>query len=289
VSKKQQKFNRMLNKVDKDTRADWEDEQFRLKQDLVLKDDFGWNLEDGSLKLVGAVDISYSKKDNQRAVAALIVMSYPKFEVVYEDYEQEETDYPYIPGFLAFKEVPSYEKLFKRLWDKSPELAPQVLLVDGNGVLHTRGFGCASHVGVVMDVPSIGVGKTVFAVDGITKDGVRQMCDERLLDKGDLAELVGRSGRLWGAALKSSADPYSEPIIISQGHRISLETSISVVKACLQSNRIPVPIDQADLRSRQKVKEIYDAPRNVKKQNKGGNPEEETKQDWGGGTWKKNP
>ena len=76
---------------------------------------------------------SYSKHDSQKAIAALVVLAYPSFDVLYEDYEIDTTDYPYIPGFLAFKEVPSLSVLFDRMKKKSPELWPQVLLVDGNG------------------------------------------------------------------------------------------------------------------------------------------------------------
>ena len=99
-------------------------------------------------------------------------------EVLYEDYEKDSTDYPYIPGFLAFKEIPSYTVLFDRLRQRSPELFPELIMVDGNGILHTRGFGCASHIGVLFDVPSIGVGKTVFNVDGIRKENVKAQSAE---------------------------------------------------------------------------------------------------------------
>jgi deoxyinosine 3'endonuclease (endonuclease V) len=58
-------------------------------------------------------------------------------------------------------------------------------LVDGNGILHTRGFGCASHIGVLMDIPSIGVGKTVFAVDGLSQLYVKDLCEENLKKGGD--------------------------------------------------------------------------------------------------------
>lgn len=88
--------------------------------------------------------------------------------MLYEDFEKEETEYPYVPGFLAFKEVPSYSVLFERLKKNRPELWPELLMVDGNGILHTRNFGVASHIGVLFDIPSIGVGKTVFAVDGLS-------------------------------------------------------------------------------------------------------------------------
>ena len=76
---------------------------------------------------------SYSKHDSQKAIAALVVLAYPSFDVLYEDYEIDTTEYPYIPGFLAFKEVPSLSILFERLKKNSPKYWPQVLLVDGNG------------------------------------------------------------------------------------------------------------------------------------------------------------
>jgi deoxyinosine 3'endonuclease (endonuclease V) len=69
-------------------------------------------------------------------------------KLLYEDFEKETAEYPYIPGFLAFKEIPVYTILFDRLKASRPDLWPQILLVDGNGILHTRGFGCASHIGV---------------------------------------------------------------------------------------------------------------------------------------------
>jgi deoxyinosine 3'endonuclease (endonuclease V) len=92
-----------------------------------------------------------------------------------------------------------------------------------------------------MDIPSIGVGKTVFAVDGITQDGVAALCEKYLGRGGDVIELIGKSGKVWGAALKST-DREKEPVIISQGHRVSLKTSIKIVKDCIYKFRIPEPV-----------------------------------------------
>ena len=142
-------------------------------------------------------------------------------EILYEDFEKETADYPYIPGFLAFKEVPVYTILFDRLKQNRPDLYPQLLLVDGNGILHTRNFGCASHVGVLFDVPSIGVGKTVFYIDGIRKDHVKTMSEQNLHKAGDTVPLVGDSGKTWGVALRATDDS-TNPLIVSQGHRVSL-------------------------------------------------------------------
>jgi deoxyinosine 3'endonuclease (endonuclease V) len=134
-----------------------------------------------------------------------------------------------------------YTILFSRLRANKPELWPQVLLVDGNGILHTRGFGCASHVGVIMDIPTIGVGKNVFAVDGISQQGVKELCDKTLMKGGDQVSLIGDSGREWGVAFRSTNDS-KNPIIISIGHRVSSLTAVNVVKACIKKFRIPEPV-----------------------------------------------
>ena len=109
----------------------------------------------------------------------------------------------------------------------------------------------------MQDLPCIGVGKTVFAVDGITQFGVKELCEKELRKGGDLVELVGTSGKVWGAALRSTNDS-KNPIIISVGHRITLSTAIRVVKACILKFRIPEPIRCADLKSRTLVKQYYD-------------------------------
>ena len=98
---------------------------------------------------VAAIDISYSKHDQKNGVAYLVIFSYPEMKILYEDHEVETADYPYVPGFLAFKEVPVYTILFDRLKKTKAELWPDLLMVDGNGILHTRNFGCASHIGVL--------------------------------------------------------------------------------------------------------------------------------------------
>lgn len=258
------KFDLLQGFVEDYVRGKWEKEQQALKLNLEEDDRFDWAFDHKepnitTLTRVAAVDISYSKTKDQNAVAALIIMRFPTMKVLYEDYEQDEIEYPYIPGFLAFKEIPSYKKLFSRLKEKAPELWPELLLVDGNGILHNRGFGCASHVGVVFDIPSIGVSKTVFAVDGLTKKGVADLAQESLKKGGDIVKLVGDSGKVWGAALRATDDA-KNPLIVSVGHRVSLETALECTYACIDKFRIPEPIRQADLRSRDKVREIYDNP-----------------------------
>ena len=250
-------------------KAQWEVEQNTLKANLEEDDRHDWvldtaNPDNTTLKRIAAVDISYSSTDSQKAVTALIIFDFPSFTVLYEDFEKNETDYPYVPGFLAFKEVPSYTVLFDRLNEKRPDLWPELVMCDGNGILHQRGFGIASHIGVVFDIPTIGVGKTVFAVDGLTAKGVKALCDAELHNGGDKVELTGTSGKVWGAALRATDDS-KNPLIISIGHRVSLETALEVTQACITNFRIPEPIRQADKRSRAIVKQVYDNEKGKKK------------------------
>ena len=191
---------------------------------------------------IAGLDISYSKFNSRKAVAALIICEYPTMRVVYEDFENEIADVPYIPGFLAFREVPAYMNLFARLKSKKPDLWPQVMLIDGNGILHNRAFGCACHIGVLLDIPAIGCGKTVFAQDGITQDGVKALCQKYLAKPMDEIELIGKSGKVWGAAVKTTGRTDDEPIIVSQGHRVSLKTAVKIVKDCVYKQRIPEPV-----------------------------------------------
>jgi len=99
----------------------------------------------------------------------LCVLTFPDFKVVYEDYEFVKLDIEYIPGFLAFRECAHLVKLYNNLKANRPELLPQVILVDGNGLLHPNACGLACHLGVLLDVPTIGCGKTFFALDGMNK------------------------------------------------------------------------------------------------------------------------
>eukprot|EP00668_Euglena_longa_P001619 GGOE01001912.1.p1 GENE.GGOE01001912.1~~GGOE01001912.1.p1 ORF type:complete len:1281 (-),score=336.11 GGOE01001912.1:239-3772(-) len=158
-------------------------------------------------------------------------------------------DLPYISGFLAFRECPHLVELVSELRSNRPDLVPQILLVDGMGVLHPRGLGLASHLGVLTDLPTIGVGKTFLNVDGLRKDAVLQEIRKHLLKSGSAWELQGESGRILGAAFRSTEDA-PNPVFISRGHRITLGTALEVVRRCCKY-RVPEPIRLADKGSRE--------------------------------------
>ncbi|XP_020526866.1 endonuclease V isoform X3 [Amborella trichopoda] len=182
---------------------DWVEVQNLLKRKVILEDNFMWSIsasesslkgtsESHRLRFIGGVDISFCKDDPSIACGAIVIVDIASMEVVYDDYNLTQLQIPYVPGFLAFREGPVLLELLEKMKLHTKLYYPQLLMVDGNGLLHPRGFGLASHLGVMADLPTIGVGKN---------------------------------------AMRSSEDSI-KPIFISIGHRISLETATKVVKMC---------------------------------------------------------
>lgn len=260
----------------------WRREQDHLKSKLLESDvDAPWAQQIPSqagdervlpcLKRVGGLDISFfsdaTDPDDKRACVAFVVCEFDDaddLQLVWQDFQFVEMLQPYIPGFLAFREAPHYYSMLQRLAAQRPELMPDVTIVDGNGVLHPRGFGVASHVGVLADHCTIGVAKNLHMFDGLEREKTRQLCVEaNATGVSAGVPLLGLSGRIWGtailpqprkAAAKHSALPPKNPIFVSVGHRVSLETSVAVVNRCLISARVPEPTRLADILSREQVR-----------------------------------
>jgi len=158
-----------------EVRKQWEKEQEELKKQLVVVNDFRWSLDgEPPLNYVAGVDISFVKGNDFDACACLVVLSWPDLEVVHSMFEMIQLKLPYIAGFLAFREVPFLLDLINKLRATRPDIIPQLILVDGNGYLHPRGFGLACHLGVLADIPTIGIGKTLIYVDGLEIKSVKK-------------------------------------------------------------------------------------------------------------------
>lgn len=206
----------------------WEYEQAELATQVITCDDLDIEKD---IDLVGGVDISFDQHVEGRACAALVVMRGAK--VVAERFSIFTLKEPYVSGFLAFREVPALLDLIGEL---PPHLVPQVILVDGNGVLHARRCGLASHLGVLSGIATIGVAKTLYEHDGLR-------VPETLP-----ARLIGASGECWGIARSFTASG-THPIFISIGHRLSLASAERVVER-YSRYRVPEPIRRADISSR---------------------------------------
>ncbi|KAJ6673761.1 ENDONUCLEASE V [Salix viminalis] len=227
-----------------ETQNQWREIQDLLKERLITQDDFPWKLpipsssgnvaveEEGGgggggalLKYVGGVDSSTKISLSSPISMSLI----------------------FLP-FLAFREAPILLQLLQKMKNSGNPFYPQLLLVDGNGLLHPRGFGLACHLGVLANIPAIGIGKNLHHVDGLTESGVRQLLQAKDNSGEDFITLTGSSGCVLGAAMRSTKGS-CKPIYVSVGHRVSLNTAIKIVKMICKY-RVPEPIRQADIRSR---------------------------------------
>lgn len=175
--------------------------------------------------LVGGCDVSMNRFAKE-GFAGFVTLSYPALELVEQAVVQDTIPFPYIPGLLSFREIPMLLKAWKKLKKK-----PDVLLVDGVGIAHPRRLGIASHLGLELDIPTIGCAKSVLY--GIYKEpGRRPGSISYLYDTQNKTEVIG-------AALRTRQNV--QPVFISAGHLITLEEAIDIVGKCVQKHRLPEP------------------------------------------------
>lgn len=224
------------------------------------------------LRHVGGVDISFIQ-GGDTAVACLAVMEYPSMKVCRTFVQRCEVKEPYITSYLAFREAGPLVQLIESVRDELFEEAyfPQLLLVDGCGVHHPLRCGLASHLGVVLDIPTVGCAKKFLSIDGITRDSMdarfaeehtvasRRFEGTYLSSSSGLCEacfvpIIGESGRLWGYAATPNRR-VKNPIFISPGNRVGYaEAAALAVSMC--KYRVPEPIRAADLHSREFIRRI---------------------------------
>ena len=209
----------------------------------IIKHD---TMDIADIQYVGGLDISFDKHQPNRACAYLTIMDLRTNRLVYENHHLCQMTMPYVSGLLGFREIPEYIQLLSNI--KGASFYPHVLMLDGFGILHPREFGSASHLGVELDIPTIGVAKTLMCLDGLCEPFIKQQFRDKCVHKGDYIELKGLSNTVWGVALKSS-DTSLTPIYVSIGHKLSLETAQKLVlKTCLFKN--PEPIRNSDIKSK---------------------------------------
>ncbi len=191
--------------------------QLLLQRDLVLKDSFA------PLDVIGGVDVSYQGRD---AYAAYVAVDYHTHALVATKTIQMKTDFPYIPTYLAYRELPMIIHILKNI------TLPSLLLLDGHGISHPYYCGLASHLGVALDIPSIGVAKNLLCGTISPKNAAH-----------DFAPLIYQ-GKKVGWALWPHGT--KKPIFVSPGHKISLATSLVIAKQMCHY-RIPEPLRKAHL------------------------------------------
>ena len=194
--------------------------QEMLRHLVITNDDFA------PIHAIAGADCSFLREENVIR-ATVVVYSYPDLQVQEDTLIECQTTFPYIPGLLSFREAPAIIQAYSEL-----RFPPDLLLCDGHGLAHPRRFGLASHLGVILNLPSIGIAKSRL-IGAHTPVADERGAWQSLLDGNEII----------GAVLRTQ--PGVKPIYISIGHRISLKTAIQIVLQATLKFRLPEPCRQA--------------------------------------------
>lgn len=188
--------------------------QLELKKHVILEDQIS------TVNFVAGVDVGFEEQ-NTITRAAIAVLTYPGLDLFEHTIARLPTQFPYIPGYLSFREVPAVLKALESI-----KQLPDILLCDGQGIAHPRRLGIACHLGVLTDIPSIGVAKSRLI-------GTHAPVAE---EKGSWVELKDKQDII-GAVLRTRSK--IKPLYISPGHKITLNTSVKYVMQCVTRYRLP--------------------------------------------------
>lgn len=181
----------------------------------------------GVIRRVAGADIAVGRVGGQAKVA-VVVLSYPEMELLEQRMVERQLAFPYIPGLLSFRETPAILEAFEKVRE-----TPDLLLVDGQGLAHPRRFGIACHLGILLDIPTIGCAKSRLVGEH----------DQLGNAPGSQAEVIDK-GQVVAMALRSRAG--SKPIYVSVGHKMNLSTAVRLVLECVRGRRLPEPTRLAD-------------------------------------------
>lgn len=214
-------------------------EQKEWQSQISLKTKF--TLSD--VQLVAGVDLAYWQEGEQEVgVCSIVVVDYRTMEVIEEVAYRGKISVPYISGYLAFRELPLVLEAVKKL-----TVEPDLYMFDGNGYLHVRHMGIATHASFYLNKPTIGVAKNYFTIEGAAF--------EAPAEKAGSFERIIANEEVYGLVLRSRDDV--KPIYVSCGNWIDLETAKEIVLHFVKKDsRLPIPVRYADLATHRKRKEL---------------------------------
>lgn len=198
-------------------------QQIELASNVIREDRF--DVE--SPALIAGADVGF-EQGGEVTRAAIVLLKYPSLELVEYKVARINTTMPYIPGFLSFREYPALLAAWEMLSQK-----PDLLFVDGHGISHPRRLGVASHFGLLVDVPTIGVAKKRLC-GRFEPLGDEVGEKQPLIDKGEQLAWVWRSKKR------------CNPLFVATGHRVSTDTALLWVQRCMAGYRLPEPTRWAD-------------------------------------------
>ncbi|MDZ7736120.1 MAG: deoxyribonuclease V [Gammaproteobacteria bacterium] len=194
--------------------------QQELRLRVVTQDRFG------HIGTIAGVDVGFEQQGKVTR-AAVAVLAFPSLQLVASSIARQPTRLPYIPGLLSFREVPAVLEALQGL-----ETPPDMLFCDGQGYAHPRRFGIACHLGLLTDIPSIGVGKRRLI-------GTHQAV---ATERGERQYLYHQN-EIVGVVLRNRTGV--KPVYVSSGHRVGLHSAVQWVEAATTCYRLPEPIRQA--------------------------------------------
>jgi deoxyribonuclease V len=204
------------------------------------------------IKLIGGADVSMNMFAKE-GFAGFVVLDYDNLSLLDHSVVKDSISLPYIPGLLSFREIPMLIKAWEGLKTK-----PDVIVVDGVGIAHPRRMGIATHLGLILNVPTIGCAKSVLT--GIYNEPANIPGSVSYLhDKFNKKELIG-------AAIRTKENV--KPVFVSPGHLITLPESIKIIKHCIIKHRLPEPTRFAhNTVNEYRVRDNKSSKRKIKKSN----------------------
>jgi deoxyribonuclease V len=187
-----------------------------------LRSEIVFSRFDSPLQTVGGLDCALSR-DKKNIIACVVVLSAENFEIIESAYSVERLKFPYVPGLLSFRELPVCLSAMEKL-----QKAPNAVIVDGQGIAHPRRFGLACHLGLFIDIPTIGCAKSRLI--GEFDEPASKKGSESPLKDGD--EIIGTVLRTRNNA---------RPLFVSVGNRCRLQDAVRIVLACCTKYRLPEP------------------------------------------------
>lgn len=215
----------------------------KIQGELLSRIKLENNFQIEEIQFIAGVDLAYWDVNNTTYGTCCIVMiDYYTKEVVEKVYSYGEINVPYISGFLAFRELPLVLEAAKKLSN-----APDLYMFDGNGYLHYRHMGIATHASFLLNKPTIGVAKSYLKIQGVDF-----IMPENLI--GSYTDIV-INNEVYGRTLRTTKNV--KPIFVSCGNWIDLDTCIEVVMNCINNeSRLPIPVRLADLETHKMRKEL---------------------------------
>lgn len=219
------------------------DENSDLMEYYIEQEELRMHIEktnkfNGPIKYIGGADVEYDE-ESQIMVGAITVLNAKTLEVIEESFELMPIQFPYVPGLFSFREIPALEIAFQKL-----KIKPNILICDGHGVSHPKGIGMATHLGIKLNIPTIGCAKKKLI-------GHFEI-EELKIEKGSTSNITW-SDEVIGVALRTREN--TRPMYVSIGHKIDLEASIKYVLNMCREYRQPETTRSADAIANRILKE----------------------------------